>query len=310
MSTPLPDDTGAAGRAAAWSTRPERGSEALLKALVWVALNLGRPVARTLLVPIALYFFFFGGAARRASRAWLARVLPYRPTWRDGFRHVFGFAQATLDRVYLLNGRFDLFDLRVHGAEHTQGHAQPGIFMLGAHVGSFEAIRAIGHRTEGIEVALLMYEENARKIGAMLKAINPAAAQEIIALGRIDSMLRLRDRLDAGVVVGMLADRTLADDETVQVPFFGAPAAFPVGPFRIAAMLRRPVLLMCGLYLGGNRYDIHFEPIFDFSQTELPRAQAVRSAIEIYVRRLEHHCRRHPYNWFNFYDFWNPAAPH
>jgi predicted LPLAT superfamily acyltransferase len=23
-----------------------------------------------------------------------------------------------------------------------------------------------------------------------------------------------------------------------------------------------------------------------------------------YVTRLEFHCRRAPYNWFNFYDFW------
>lgn len=293
----------------AWSTERERGSAALLSAFAWVALNCGRRFARLLLWPTTLYFFLFGGPARRASKAWLNRALPRPAGWRDGMRHVFAFAAVTLDRVYFLNARFDLFDLRVHGAEYCTGSNQvtQGIFMLGAHVGSFEATRAIARQQPELEVALLMYEENARMISRVLQAINPQAAQEIIALGRIDSMLHLRDRLDQGVVVGMLADRTLADDDVLVVPFFGEAVRLPAGPFRLAAILRRPILLMLGLYCGGNRYDVHFEPIHDFSapaQAHLSRAQGVQQAAEAYAARLEHFCQRHPYNWFNFYDFW------
>lgn len=312
MSTLPPTDQPAAATSAAtaqggkadWSTRPERGSPALLRAMAWVALNFGRRFARMLLYPIAFYFFLFGGEARTASREYLARVLPHTPTWRDGFSHVFAFASATLDRVYFLNGRYELFDMHVHGAEVTEFGEPPGLFMMGAHIGSFESIRAIGHQTPHVTVALLMYEENARKISSLMAAINPKAAQEIIALGRVDSMLHLRDRLDQGVVIGILADRTLADDETIEVELLGSKVGLPAGPFRIAAILRRPVLLMLGLYSGPNRYDVHFERIFDFSQTKLPRGEAVRTAAERYAGRLEHFCKLYPYNWFNFYDFW------
>ena len=281
----------------------------MLSAFAWVALRCGRRFARLLLYPTTAYFFLFGGPARRASKAWLNHALPRPATWRDGLRHVFAFASVTLDRVYFLNARFDLFDLRVHGAEHciARNPSTSGIFMLGAHVGSFEATRAVAHQQPGLKVALLMYEDNARMIGRVLQAINPKAAQEIIALGRIDSMLHLRDRLDQGVVVGMLADRTLADDDVLVVTFFGAPVRLPAGPFRLAAILRRPILLMLGLYRGGNRYDVHFEPIHNFSdpaQARLPRSQGVQQAAETYAARLEHFCRLHPYNWFNFYDFW------
>ncbi len=282
---------------------------AALSAFVWVALRFGRRFARLLLLPTTAYFFVFGGPARRASKAWLNRTLPQPARWRDGLRHVFAFAAVTLDRVYFLNARFDLFDLRVHGAEHCVGINQvtPGLFMLGAHVGSFEALRAVAHQQPGLEVALLMYEDNARMISRVLQAINPRAAQEIIALGRIDSMLHLRDRLDQGLVVGMLADRTLDDGDTLVVTFLGEAVRLPAGPFRLAAILRRPILLMLGLYRGGNRYDVHFEPIHDFSapaQQGIPRAQGVQQAADMYAARLEHFCRLHPYNWFNFYDFW------
>jgi len=39
----------------------------------------------------------------------------------------------------------------------------------------------------------------------------------------------------------------------------------------------------------------------------VPREQrdaAVQVALARYVARLEHYARRAPYNWFNFYDFW------
>jgi len=93
----------------------------------------------------------------------------------------------------------------------------------------------------------------------------------------------------------------------LRVPFLGADAEFPVGPMRLAAMLKRPVLFMSGLYLGGNRYAIHFERLADFSHLERPgRDAAIQSAVVAYAACLERHCRAAPYNWFNFFDFWRP----
>jgi predicted LPLAT superfamily acyltransferase len=122
-------------------------------------------------------------------------------------------------------------------------------------------------------------------------------------------MLQARDRLDAGHLVGLLADRGLGGDPMRDCDFLGAPAPFPTGPFRMAAMLRRPVLLMAGLYLGGNRYRIHFEPLADFSQTARDeRDAAIADAQRHYAAGLERLCRTAPYNWFNFFDFWRGAA--
>ena len=113
-------------------------------------------------------------------------------------------------------------------------------------------------------------------------------------------------------MVGILADRSLGSDSTRSLPFLGAPAALPVGPFRMAAILRRPVLFMVGLYGGGNRYDIHFETVADFSHIPAGgREAAVHAAMARYVELLEKYCHAAPTNWFNFFDFWQPpATPH
>lgn len=265
-----------------------------------IALGLGRGAARAVLHPIVAYFLLFAPRARRASHAYLARALGRRPGPADLYRHFHAFAATVLDRVYLLNERFELFDIQMQGAP---GQAA-GLLLAGAHFGSFEALRAAGRKTTGLAVAMVMYEDNARMLNETLAAISPAARQDVIALGRLDSMLRVRERLAAGAVVGVLADRALLEGEdTRTLPFLGAPARFPMGPMRMAALLRCRVWFMAGVYLGGNRYAMRFEPLADFGAGGL----APEAALEAYVACLERHCRAAPYNWFNFYDFWADA---
>lgn len=308
------------GRQATWRERPERSNMFMLRVMTWISLRLGRSAGRCVLYGIAAYFLLANASARRASRAYLGRVLALpegsQVGWHHVFRHFFSFASVIHDRVYLINDRFKLFDIRIHQENLVADLTgdQKGVFLMGAHAGSFEVLRAVGRRQPGLRVAMVMYEENARKINAALSAINPAAQQDIVPLGHADSMLRVHELIEAGSVVGMLADRRLNNDITRPVPFLGEPAEFPVGPFRMAAILRRPVLFMVGLYGGGNRYDIHFEMLADFSAVPAGgREAAVQAAMTRYAMLLEQYCRAAPFNWFNFFNFWQagkPTLPH
>lgn len=283
----------------------------MLRVMTWISLRLGRRTGRVVLHLIAFYFLLFAPASRHASRDYLGRALGRPVRLRDLYRHFFTFAATIHDRLYLANHRFDLFDFEVHGEDalHRLLADGNGLFLIGAHLGSFDVIRAIGRKHTDLRVAMLMHEDNAKKIGAMLAAINPEAVQDIIGLGHIDSMLKVRERLDEGCMVGMLADRTPGNDTRFPVQLLGAEAHLPTGPFRMAALLRRPVVFMTGLYLGGNRYAIHFDTLADFSAVARgQRDVAVQAAITRYAALLDQYCREAPYNWFNFFDFWQPAA--
>ncbi|HTX05753.1 MAG TPA: hypothetical protein VMD06_07990 [Steroidobacteraceae bacterium] len=292
---------------AEWVTRRERGSLGLLRLMARFSLRMGRRAGRIPLYLIAAYFFLFAPRARRASRAYLRRALGRAPTARDRFRQVMSFATTIHDRVYLLNDRFELFDLTVEGEElmRERLRSRAGGFLVGAHLGSFEVTRAIGRRQPGLRVAMAAYEDNARKINALWAAINPKLASETVPLGSLEAMLKVRSLLDEGVFVGMLADRTPGGEAAERVEFLGARARFPIGPMRVAALLGGEAVLMLGLYLGGNRYRIVFESLADFSTVSREgRDDAIRAAVARYARRLEAHCREQPYNWFNFFDFW------
>ena len=309
MNVPLPPAADPSAQQAEWAQRPERSNRTMLQVISWISLHLGRAPARFVLAGISLYFLAFSPAAKAASRTYLRRALAREPRFADLFRHFHSFAATIHDRIFLLNGRFDLFEIEVHGKAVIDEVLATGrgAFLMGAHMGSFEVVRAIGRNQPGLKVAMVMYQDNARKLNAALAEINPAAEQDIIPLGQIDSMLRVQSSLDDGVALGILSDRTLSGDPTLRLPFLGADAEFPLGPMRLAAMLKRPVLFMSGLYLGGNRYAIHFERLADFSTLERAgRDAAIRTAVEAYAASLERHCRAAPYNWFNFFDFWRP----
>jgi predicted LPLAT superfamily acyltransferase len=181
--------------------------------------------------------------------------------------------------------------------------------LLGAHMGSFAVMHSLSQRQSGLRVSMAMYEENARKISAILAAINPQSVPDIVALGQIDAMINIAERLDRGGFVGVLADRTLGAEPTQAVSFLGKPAYLPTGPMRAAAILRCPVFFMVGLYRGKNNYHVVFERVADFSAMVVgSRDLAVRAALERYAAVLEAHCRTDPYNWFNFFDFWHRPA--
>jgi predicted LPLAT superfamily acyltransferase len=305
------DQTEEAKSRGAWARQPERGSLALLRAMAWVSLNLGRRAARCILYVIVVYYFLFSPTAAYHSRAYLRRVLGREPRAGDRFRQLLAFSTMIHDRVYLLNDRFDLFNIQI-GATPALEHALAqgaGCFLIGAHLGSFEIMRSFGRQKSGVEVVMAMYDQNARKISGVLEAINPRSQLEIIPLGTIDAMLRIRSRLADGAFVGMLADRTFGAEPTIKVKFLGSPAPFPVGPWRAAALLKRRVLFVAGIYCGANRYRVVIDEVADFSEVAASsRDSAVIGAIERYAALLESYCRRYPYNWFNFFDFWQEAG--
>ncbi|GAP37295.1 acyl-CoA synthetase [Piscinibacter sakaiensis] len=302
-----------------WAGRRERSNALALRLMSWIAVSCGRRVARWVLHPITLYFMLFAPGPRRQSRRFLRRALGRAPRFADGYRQVHAFAATVLDRVYLLRGRHALFDVQVRGEEavvQTLAEGR-GAFLVGAHVGSFEVLRDVGRHHPGLRIAMVMFPDNARMVNAALRAIAPEVRLDVIALGRPDTPLRVRDWMDEGGLVGILADRTLAlgdgpRRDLHRLPFLGEPAPFSDGPFRLAMLLRRRVIFMVGLYLGGARYEVRFQTLADFSTPPAgaaAREAAVRQALHDYVATLEALCREHPSNWFNFHDVWAQDAP-
>jgi predicted LPLAT superfamily acyltransferase len=302
-----------------WAAVGERGTLAGIRLTAWVYRILGPRLAALFVVPIVTYFFLTDPRGRRASRRYLGRLhadargreaLGKQPGLRHVFRHYREFAQTTLDRVGFWCGRADDFEMRLDGTQHFTPliEAKQGAILLGAHLGSFDALRALAGRW-GVTVNILMSTGHAPRINRVLRELSPETTVRVIEVDPTSSrsVFEIKACLERGEFVALLGDRVGSAPRTrvVEVDFLGGRAAFPPGPFVLASRLDCPILLMLGLRVRPGVYEIFVEPLAD--RVLLPRADRparLHALVQAYAARLEAYCIMAPYQWFNFYDFW------
>ena len=292
-----------------WDRAAERGAAWLVHLMLWLMRHVGW-FARFIVLPgISAWFFCTSATARAASRDYLTQALGRRATLWDVLRHVHVFAATILDRALLLTGRGGHIATDVIGLAHVEAAVAGGrgCVLLGGHVGSFAVLRGLADRCP-VPVKMLMYRENAGAYSTMMERLDPEAASRVIPIGDVASMLRAHEAVAAGAIVGILADRAPVGARRVAAPFFGRTAPFPAGPFVLAASLGVPVLLFHGVRVAPGRYQIAFTPFSD--RLVLPRdgrQVALEAAVTRYAAWLERACRAYPFNWFNFFPFWERA---
>jgi predicted LPLAT superfamily acyltransferase len=290
-----------------WTRQKERGSVAALRLMAWIVTRMGYGFGYALLWPIAFYFFLSSPRQRQAVRHFQRRALGRDSTISEVFRPFFIFSATLLDRLFLLGNRFGHYDLRVFGLDQLNQRIArgEGCILLGAHLGSFNAMHAVADTGCPVEVVALMHQQNAAKSASFFAEWAPRQAAAVIPLGQPDAMLRAKECLERGGLVGILADRTPGTGKVARIPFLGDSAAFPVGPHILAGVLGAPVMIAFGVWTGRRCYEVHFEPFAERIVIDRrDRQQQLEAVTAQYVARIEDIARRYPYNWFNFYDFW------
>jgi predicted LPLAT superfamily acyltransferase len=296
-----------------WLDRPEAGGWFAIWLIRFVGLHFGRGFARLFLYPITLYFYFRRGPERRAARDYFRRLDGKPGSAWQAMRLIHAFASTILDRVFLLARGIDGFRVTTRGVDELHRHLDrgQGVLLLGAHVGSFEVLRVLATRRPDCKLKLVMDKSKTPALTALLEALAPRLSDSIIdtARGGMDIVLALSEAAREGAMITLLGDRGRPHELMRDAPFLGTDAPFPAAPWLIASLLKVPVVLCLGLYRGGDRYDLVFETLA--GQVELPRTDrtpVLDMHIRHYAARLEHYLREAPFNWFNFYDFWQSQS--
>ena len=306
-----------------WSELRERGDVSGMSFLYAIYVRMGRWAFSLLLCSVVLYFWLTAGAARRASREYLARVRERlaalgSPPMKGltTLRHFFEFGRSVLDKGAMWGGTLSGAALEFDDPElFNQIRASGrGALFVGSHLGNLEMLRAYASQEHELKVNALVFSRNSPKLRRFAEAIGPRAFDNMIEIDTLgpESVITLQDKIRAGEHIAIAADRVSVRhrERSIHVPFIGAAAPFPEGPFILASLLACPVyLLFCVAH--GKGYRVYIEPFAD--PLILPRAQrheTLERIIAQYAQRLEAYCLLAPTQWFNFFDFWEQAGNH
>lgn len=298
-----------------WAEIGENGSQLGMHLLLGAYKIGGRPLFKLLLFPVVLFYTLSSPLAREASvqyRRYMHAINPDFPTPAFGhsFKHMWLFANTLLDKLAVWMGDITRRDVTVHNAELIDRlmEEKRGAVLLISHLGNFEICQALSENRSELRLTVLHHTLNAEKFNHILKRQNRHSGVEFMQVNDLDinHAMRISEHLSDGRLVAISADRVAVSNprRTVTVPFLGHPAKFPTGPFILAMALQVPVITVQCIAQAG-RYHIYFEQLEDGSPCPRKNKQErLNRLIRRYVTNLQTHCLQAPWQWYNFYPYW------
>lgn len=276
----------------------------------------GRWPFRLCIYPVVFLQWISRRDLRQASLQYLKRVeaatgaLGHPASGWDSLRHLALFAETMLDKLLATSGKYQFSNIKTEGREtfYATAHKGQGGIIVTAHLGCLELCRAMASRTDTIRLNILVHTRHARQFNRLLKRLNPDNELQLIEVTDVGpaTAVLLAQKVAAGEFVVIAGDRIpVFASQTITADFLGHPAPFPVGPYILASLLKCPLYLL-GCIHDGRGYSIHFETLAE--RVQLPRGQreAAMSRFALqYSQAVTALLKRSPYDWFNFFYFWD-----
>jgi predicted LPLAT superfamily acyltransferase len=280
---------------------------------------LGRIPFRICLYPVVTFYWLSSAQARRASMEYLRQLQAARavfarpPGYGTSLKHFILFAETLLDKTLAMGGRFPAERLSFEGREEIVRdlHAARGGMIITAHLGCLELLQATAGMRRGMKINILVHTAHAQRFNRILQRLNPDADVRLLQVTEFNAptAMMLAERVAAGELIAIAGDRIpVAGDRVIVLPFLDRPAAFPAGPYLMASLLACPVYLLSCLH-EGEGYRARMVKLTD--QVVLPRkdrATAMAGYAASFVGWLENCVSQSPFDWFNFYPFWDQAS--
>lgn len=298
-----------------WSNTEERGTVIGIKILLWVYRLFGRRILWVVMFPVIAFMYITGASARNASRKFFnnanrvdSRVPKY--SFFVGLKHFCCFADAAFDKLDAWLGKITRDDIQYNddGAFPKIVNDGKGAIFIGSHLGNLDVCRALGQTYRNVAINVMVFTAHAVKFNEALQSVNQDFSVNLIQVDQMSPAvaMMLKEKVDNGEIIVIVGDRTsvTTSGRVEYIPFLGETAAFAQGPFILASLLSCPVYWLFCLR-EENGFQVVFEHVSDaISLPRKDRKTVLNNLITSYVKRLEHYAIRYPFQWFNFYNFW------
>jgi predicted LPLAT superfamily acyltransferase len=262
---------------------------------------------------VAFYFLLFAPASFRNIFSFYHKRLGLH-FWKSlaaVYRNYYVFGQVLLDKTALLAGFRSQFTFDFDGEGHLRNMTQTGTgcLLISAHIGNFEMA---GHLLERLQtkVNVLMLDAEHEQIKNYLSQYTHRSFSIIPIRADGSHVFEISHVLQDQQILCMHADRYIPGSKTVSCEFLGSPTSFPTGPFYLAMKYGVPVSLVFAMKERRRHYHFYATPPRYLTNpgSVAKRQEILESAVRNYISEIECKLRQYPYQWFNYYDFWNPVV--
>jgi predicted LPLAT superfamily acyltransferase len=290
-------------------------------------------VLRVIAFPVGFFYFLFSKRGRTESRRFLQRVAPFigdsktAKKCRSRFgplRHIVSFSLTVVEKLQAWGGRFPLKNIHFQDddIEELKQNLEDGkgVVLVFSHLGNAELQRGLltlGRTgvSRKIPLIAIMDLKVTANFNRILKALHPESDMDVIGAEDISphTAVLLEEKIAAGGMFVVAGDRTSVDGKNRMIPFLGKEAPFPPGIFHMSALTNAPIYFVFCLRRKDlslkSEYDMHVHksPLsFDCPRKE----RLVRSSLlaDSFAAFLESYCKKKPFQWYNFFDFWQEGA--
>lgn len=243
-----------------------------------------------------------------ASRRTIYRYLRHRQNfgrWKSAwltYRNFCDFAQVVIDRFAMYAGK--KFTIEFDGYENWQRLAagEQGFIQLSSHIGNYELAGYSLRAEEKRFNAMVFAGEKATVMANRMKMFEGNNIRMVPMTADMSHLFTIDNAISGGEIVSMPADRVFGSQKAFTIPFLGADAKFPQGPFTLASLRDVPTVFVAVMKTASKRYRTIIRVItVSESLTGKKRAEAIARR---YVDELEKIVREYPTQWYNYFYFW------
>ncbi|GAA3508355.1 lipid A biosynthesis acyltransferase [Aquimarina addita] len=284
-----------------------KGTPLGYKIFIFFIKNIGLNAAYFILYFVAAYFIVFSFSTTKTSYYFFRKRLKQSVSLAliNVYRNYFVFGQTLIDRMAISFGLKDKFTFTHDGREKIRPFLEKGEggIIFSGHIGSFNIARYFFDEFSNldIKVNMVVTDQEHDQIKEFVGAVSSNTYMKFIVLKEdMSHIFEMNAALSNNEILIFAADRYVEGIQSLEHNFFGEKVKFPLGPYKLAARRKKPILFMFIMKGKGKRYDLYaLKPVLE----ELPVQPA--HIVSEYCKSMEMMVRKYPLQWFNFYDYWD-----
>ena len=279
-----------------------RGSPLGIKLIIFLYKRFGYKAAKSLVYIVALFYALISQKNRKFLHNYYEAV-GLSDTFSTYVKHIYAFSLTIFDRFIAKEGmQEETIKVERNKVENFETLQQTGGILILSHHGNWAQSFKI-FQTYDVKLNITTNEAIDTDIQRLETEKEENKRINIIDLkAGMQAMLEIARALQNREIIIIMVDRVKEEDKSVSVDFLGRATYLHSGGFEIAQMRKVPMLGCDIVRTGDNAIKVAFSEII--KSEEKRKEEHIKDLAQQYAHFLEEVVKAYPYQWFNFFNFW------